>query len=603
MAALVVSWEIWLIPFLLALLGCVIGVLFFFVILGVRQAGVLILVALSPIAIVCYALPNTKNLFDKWKKMFMGLLVVYPICGLLIGGGQFASALLVSVDEGTNFFYDLVAMLVAVVPFFFIPSILRGSMVAMGNLGMKIAGFGSRFSTGLRRTIGGAEGVREAQRSLSMHNAEKTFNRLDRRIERGSKSRLTARRRSNAAARYNRLAMEDFKAGGNQELLLPGSRGMQKLETEQMVADTKGQRDIYSAQMNTGDMGAVGAEYEKQLEALQANPADRSAFVKVRALQDIMSESDPGRTEMRNRMLKMAQKYSSFYQGVAPGTDTALSMAAGHLMDNYNGLMKKSNRGTWSMLGHFQGGDFAPLFDKENGRIIGLDSKGRPLAEGASDAAAYTSTFYDQLGLNGYNAMSLIEADDAVRDGINRGIADGSINGANKANIVSLASEAYGNQNVHFQPKVAEQIRKTLIDGNTATTIGGMDTGALERLAGDIEKGTLAGSSRDKLVNMAKTALSTPGFVTNAEHAAQLNNILAAAGKETIPFAGQINTQSESADSGSINLRGGVAQGGRTSNGIILPDGQALDTVGDMLRQDQAKDAIRKANDRKFREK
>lgn len=74
--------------------------------------------------------------------MFTGLLLVYPICGLLMGGGQFASTLLLLTahnndDVGT--FFTIVAMLVAVVPFFMIPSILRNSMVAMGNLGVKIS--------------------------------------------------------------------------------------------------------------------------------------------------------------------------------------------------------------------------------------------------------------------------------------------------------------------------------------------------------------------------------------------------------------------------------------------------------------------------------
>ena len=154
--ALVVTWEICLIPFLLAILGCLLGVLFFFIILGIRQAGVLLLIALAPIAIVCYALPNTKSIFDKWLKMFEGLLLVYPICGILIGGGQFASALLISAGGGTNFFYDLVAMLVSVVPFFLVPSILKSSMAAMGNLGLRVSQFGQnlghRMNAGIRNS-------------------------------------------------------------------------------------------------------------------------------------------------------------------------------------------------------------------------------------------------------------------------------------------------------------------------------------------------------------------------------------------------------------------------------------------------------------------
>jgi len=55
----------WLIPLLLALLSGVISVIFGGIILGLRQAGVIILIVIAPAAIVCYALSNSKNLFDK----------------------------------------------------------------------------------------------------------------------------------------------------------------------------------------------------------------------------------------------------------------------------------------------------------------------------------------------------------------------------------------------------------------------------------------------------------------------------------------------------------------------------------------------------------
>lgn len=161
------GWAIVLMA-LPALLGGLIvalfAVFFFFILLGARQAGVIVLAAIAPVAVVCYALPNTKKFFDKWLKIFSALLLLYPITGLLVGGGTFASTLLLNANPNGNFWYALTAMLVQVVPFFFIPTLLKGAFAALGGLGAAIAGFGSRMGN----RLGGA-----AQRGLSNSQFQK----------------------------------------------------------------------------------------------------------------------------------------------------------------------------------------------------------------------------------------------------------------------------------------------------------------------------------------------------------------------------------------------------------------------------------------------
>jgi hypothetical protein len=63
-------------------------------ILLMRKAFVVLLVVASPIAFVMYLLPNTEKFFQKWQKMFIQLLMVFPIVGMLFGGGQLASAII-----------------------------------------------------------------------------------------------------------------------------------------------------------------------------------------------------------------------------------------------------------------------------------------------------------------------------------------------------------------------------------------------------------------------------------------------------------------------------------------------------------------------------
>ncbi len=150
------TWNLWLPVLLITLVSALIGVLFFFITLGVRQAGVIILIVLAPAAIVCYALPNTKSIFDKWWKAFSKLLVLYPLCGALMGGGTFAAKLMIrnaqSLGGNEGFLYVVIAMLLQIVPFFFVPTLLRQSMNALGGIGMAIG----KFSSGLQRSASGA---------------------------------------------------------------------------------------------------------------------------------------------------------------------------------------------------------------------------------------------------------------------------------------------------------------------------------------------------------------------------------------------------------------------------------------------------------------
>ena len=160
-----VSLGIWgsvVVPFLvIGLIVALFGILFFFVLLGFRQAAIIMLIIVSPVAFACYMLPNTKQFFDRWKKMFEGLLLLYPICGILMGGSSLASKILLDLDTG--FLGKLIAMLVGVVPFFFIPSLLRSSFAAMGNIGAKISGFGRGLGNRVTGAVARSKGMEEMQ--------------------------------------------------------------------------------------------------------------------------------------------------------------------------------------------------------------------------------------------------------------------------------------------------------------------------------------------------------------------------------------------------------------------------------------------------------
>lgn len=153
---------------LLALLPTAISVLvaifFLFILLAARQAAIVVMVVISPLAFACFILPNTKKLFDKWVKVGEALLLVYPIAGLLVGGGDYVSRILLSSGIGNESFVSaLTATLVGIVPIFFIPTLLKSSMNGLGGLGNKISGLGSRLGRGAANGVRNSEAFRNQQ--------------------------------------------------------------------------------------------------------------------------------------------------------------------------------------------------------------------------------------------------------------------------------------------------------------------------------------------------------------------------------------------------------------------------------------------------------
>lgn len=69
------------------------------VILILRKVLVVALILISPLAFVAYLLPNTEQYFSKWLKMFIHLLLIFPIVALLLGTGQIVSAAIIKAED------------------------------------------------------------------------------------------------------------------------------------------------------------------------------------------------------------------------------------------------------------------------------------------------------------------------------------------------------------------------------------------------------------------------------------------------------------------------------------------------------------------------
>jgi len=477
-AALIATRGVWIWPFLLVLLGAVIAVIFFFILLGVRQAGIIVLVALAPVAIVCYALPNTKKIYERWWKLFFGLLIVYPICGALMGGGQFASRLLlVNTENGGDgsFFYALVAMLVQVVPFFFVPSIVRSSFAAMGNLGTKLSNFGRGISRGATGAIRRSDAykdrlargrVADAERGLARSASTRGLWGLSNRV--GARIRSGNNRVSRAAQgayerrqaqRINAIAAQGM---ADQNARFTTERGMEAAERRMnaSMANTmvKNYEEEFSNDLEfTNDPDRQASEYNDAVNAIIANPTDQDSIARLRAMQNVLSKSDRGRRIIENTIDQ--HLYDEQEAAIAAGRTATVSdglRTVGQTLMNDHTAFKNTSRGFYNTIGDmnsatnasrvFEHGTFArDEIRNERGIVTGYN---------------YHNSNYDAMS-SGSSAADLGGADERTLQNLTSSVA--TMNDEQLADVYRSASEAITNGNISVKPEneaMLNQIRQ-----------------------------------------------------------------------------------------------------------------------------------------------
>lgn len=202
------------------LVAAIIAILVVIVVLAARHALITVLVVLAPIAFAAFILPSTQKYFDRWRSIFMTMLLMYPMFSLLFGGSQLAAQLIAQNATGVTTL--LFAMFIQVAPLVITPFLIQFS----GKLLGRIAGIVNNPTKGLGDRV----------KNLSKGKADMAKNR---RIAEGAKGAALARRfaqnkmhEENLKKRYDTKSRERYNAS---------ARGRQDA-IQQMIADQESQR-------------------------------------------------------------------------------------------------------------------------------------------------------------------------------------------------------------------------------------------------------------------------------------------------------------------------------------------------------------------------
>lgn len=237
------------IPTIMALLLALLVVL---VILIVRQAAVILLIAISPLAFAAWLLPNTENLFKKWVSILRGLLIVFPVISLLYGAGKLAGAVLAAV--GTNDpnnpkeTMQVAALAASILPLGATPFVLKSSLNSLGSFAGKLGGLSGLANKKLGGAIGNSIGnsrLNDLKKGWQKNSAKRQANRrsgntwLGRKADalRGSNSRLA----KGAGIMLNPRRALDNSWLGRATGLSEGAARSQAISDELFENEVKGQ--------------------------------------------------------------------------------------------------------------------------------------------------------------------------------------------------------------------------------------------------------------------------------------------------------------------------------------------------------------------------
>lgn len=474
-----------LLVLLISVLGVLISVIFIFILLTGRKAAIVLLTVVSPVAFILYMLPNTKKIFDKWLNLWKAMLLVYPICGLLIGGGNFASKLmLVTVASSDNSASLFAALIVGIIPIFFIPTVIKSAYAAIGHIGGAIAGFGGRFRGGIDRRARGSQAFQRAQKSSQDRNQRLSAmrragvkldkdgnvvesNRPTARLKRSLSGTAAGRRlglQASMGQSFNEFAaMEATRrgriAGSGTDAMNAVFAGVADKESAQRVSDHEtlmraGKVQIDGRNLNVNNAGDMQKYHKAMLEtahqkrAAGDTAAYNAAMDKVKAAQNIMAKSDVGRGNIQ----------ANYDAAIRSNNTKGLEDAAGHLLGVHGSDIKASNRAMHKLA--------------------------QDLAKGIDASKVKTNidnNAYNIDSIGGYNAQTLAAADEKAlkdlydnMDAINNATNDRGEHEA-RDQLARLVNEALSSPNIQPQEKVRKQledIRRGLQTGNGSNPIG-----------------------------------------------------------------------------------------------------------------------------------
>lgn len=333
--SMVLAGPLWFIPLIIVVLIGLVAFLIFFFLLATRQLLAVILVAVAPLAILCYALPNTQKIFKKWVDLFKAILIVYPVCAGLYGISKLMKLIAYSAD-GVHIVMVMVAMLMTFLPLYAAPILIKKSLAGFNMIGGMLMGMGEKVKGGLRQAdqaFKSSEVYKEAQRQGMMNRAGKNIKAFE--AVRNGKASKVQRFRSWISGGERGYARNQALLERNYNEDVDTTRMAMRNETGNYNEKIMGRQ--LNELLDKADNGTMGDSDKRKIEALSAQLSSqaggarelaRAAAGRTGKSAQIMGEYMARNSQVTNALSGKSRRTSSRLSDVAAGVISASTTQA-----------------------------------------------------------------------------------------------------------------------------------------------------------------------------------------------------------------------------------------------------------------------------------
>lgn len=259
------------------LLLALIVLIVIWLILIIRQALVILLCVIAPVAIACALLPNTQKLFNKWKNAFIAMLIVYPAVSLIFGASYVASNILMTQDGATM---KIAAMACRVIPMAAVPFVIAGSFKSVGAAGAMLSGKaqGALKKQGRKVNAARKEGF---DRSIGKRGTLKASSNLANKAQKGINTITKGRFDGGRSLRKAANAYHQSEASLDSAAMTEANLAVDGMSYEKKVAILSGQdyADSYTTRAVLNDMMPNADAYSIN-DAMLAHAGNRDRRVR-----------------------------------------------------------------------------------------------------------------------------------------------------------------------------------------------------------------------------------------------------------------------------------------------------------------------------------
>ena len=302
-----------------------------FITLAARQALILLLIMVSPLAFVAYLLPNTEPWFKKWRDLFVRMLVFYPMFSVLFGASQLAGWVIMA--AAANWTGVVLGIAVQLLPLFFTWPLMKMSGTVLGKV-----------NEAVRKPFAPAQGALKdfSRNRMAVSKAEYTRkalsrgpNRLERRLGRkivnplsasswraygANLSARTADRKQRADEDVNALTNERLNARKlGQEIIGYDKEDGSAIYSTRPVKENKHMKQEYAHRVTKLRAENVAADLDKSMGAmgnyLEENRIDTSKGLaaQIKALTDQQGQNFLESETIRRAVARNAMTDKRYY--------------------------------------------------------------------------------------------------------------------------------------------------------------------------------------------------------------------------------------------------------------------------------------------------